>query len=385
MLRRVPIAGSPVELRDLAGALFGKEDSLSFGGSFGNGDIFFADSATSSIYMALEAMKNIRAGEEVILPAYTASSILIAVRAAGLRPVLCDISLEDFNIDYGLLEEQVNSKTLAVIFVHLFGIVSNRISRFKEQFPKIFVIEDCAQAMGGTINGQVVGGFGDIGVYSFNRGKNISTYRGGCSAVNNPVLTDEVCRVSGQYMHKRSTSGRLSVVLKNFLLSLVVRPEIYGLVCPLLKAAHERAPDEEVEVFNYTGYQKRLLSRILKNIESFSEIRYNNGMKLIHCLEACDKVELPVIAHGTRPSFNRLPVVFKDVEVMERVMRRLENAGIHSSRMYYETLHRSPLMAGEEGECQAASCLAGHLLTLPVHPLVAEQDLEIIINTIINY
>ena len=127
----------------------------------------------------------------MILPAYTAGSLIVAVKKAGLIPVLCDISLDDFNADRSSVRAAIADNTLAVVMVHMFGIPVGYIEDLKAAMPNhVFLIEDCCQAMGSRIKDKPVGFFGDIGFFSFNRGKNLSANNGGCIITRNSSLEE---------------------------------------------------------------------------------------------------------------------------------------------------------------------------------------------------
>ena len=99
---------------------------------------------------------------------------------AGLKVRLCDINLETLDYDANLLGDAVTAKTLCVVTGNLFGIPSD-IENVKSVCGRhrVFVVEDAAQALGGEKNGKEVGTAGDVGFFSFGRGKNITCGSGG--------------------------------------------------------------------------------------------------------------------------------------------------------------------------------------------------------------
>ena len=83
---------------------------------------FLANSATTLIHIVLKALRKFSNRREVILPAYTAPLLMLAIHKAGLTPKPCDISLETFQLDLCELQDCLSSQTLAVLGVHSFGI-----------------------------------------------------------------------------------------------------------------------------------------------------------------------------------------------------------------------------------------------------------------------
>ena len=75
------------------------------------------------------------------MPAYTAPILVSPIIELGLKPVLCDISLKDFNIDLKELDRHINSNTLCILGVHMFGIALNGISHLKENLGAAEVVD----------------------------------------------------------------------------------------------------------------------------------------------------------------------------------------------------------------------------------------------------
>ena len=380
MLKKIPIVGCPIGFKDLLSSLFNKEPKIELKNAlvkFLNSKyIYFANSATASFYSILEVLKERCDKKEVILPAYTASSLIIAIKKANLRPVLCDISLDDFNMDMNLLDGVVNKDTLCIVGAHMFGIVAKGLEKLKERFPDVFIMEDCAQSLGSKVDGKPVGNSGEVSFFSFNRGKNLPTYGGGCIATNSDEVAgkiEETIRDMGLgVMGKRE---EMEIMLKMFALSLVVRPCIYGMLYPLIFRFKEKAPSEDFEVKEYTDCQAGVALALLKRIDEFSKKRYDNGMRLIGGLKDREDIIVPEISEGTEPAFNRLPIVFKDLEKRGKVEKDLWKAGIETSRMYFKPLHHVFELGYKKEDFPNAVYFAERLLTLPVHPLVDEKTI----------
>jgi len=344
---------------------------------------FFFNSGLAGFFIILKALGEIFPKREVILPAYTAPSLIVAVKKAGLKPVLCDISLDDFNMDINLLSNSVSKNTLCILGVHMFGIVSKEIENLKKRFPDVFIIEDCAQSMGSKIRGMPVGGLGDVSFFSFNRGKNIPTYGGGCITTDSDQIADNINKVADFIkIGDCGISERLAIFSKVITLSIVIKPWIYGLLYPLISRFKEIAPPKDFEIREYTDYQAAVALYLLKRIEEFSKKRYDNGMRLIGGLKDTDSLMLPQICQDTEPAFNRFPVVFKNLEEREEAKRNLWKAGIETSRMYFSPLHYHFSLGYRKEDFPNATYFAQHLLTLPSHPLLTAPDIDKIIEII---
>ncbi len=123
-------------------------------------------SGTAALSVALAAL-GVGPGQEVIVPAYMWVSVAAAVVNRGAIPVLADID-DTFCIDPKLLEERVSGKTTGIIVVHMSGAPADiqAIRKIADR-RKLFLLEDCAQCIGGSVDGKRVGTFGDMGIFSF--------------------------------------------------------------------------------------------------------------------------------------------------------------------------------------------------------------------------
>lgn len=337
--------------------------------------IYLTNSGIASFYLILNALKEKSQKKEVILPAYTAGSLVVAVIKAGLKPVLCDISLVDFNLDREGLFKAFSPDTIAVTGVHMFGVPIQGIEELKQKIPPdIFLIEDCAQAMGSRAGDKRVGSFGNISFFSFNRGKNLPVCGGGCIATNNKEIATAVERTTTVLKNENFLS-KLAILFRIFAFSLVANPLIYGLGYPFISLFKDTAPPKDFAVRKISKFQARLGAILLRKNEEFVQARYHNGMFLLHALENIEGITLPQINEDEYAAFNRLPILFKDLNKKEMAKKRLWKNGIETSRMYLKSLHYMFNLGYKKADFPNAVYFAEHLLTLPVHPLVKEEDL----------
>ncbi len=387
MSRKVPIVACPISGRDLSSAargLFSKTASGELRERFSQylkrKNVFLFNSATSALFVLLKILRKKGGAREVILPAYTSSSLIYAIQKARLKPVLCDVSLDDFDSDPSLLEEQVSGKTLAVLSVNAFGIVGRDLGLIKTRFPDVFFIEDGAQSLGSSVHGEPVGRWSDASFFSFNRGKNLPAYGGGCLVTDRDDLARDLREEEGGLKQQGALAKGL-IFLKILGLALAMRPHVYGLIYPLLSLLKEKPAREDFEVAGWTDVQAAVALSLLGRVDDLSRRRYNNGRRLIEGLKALgDAVRLPKLEEGAQAAFNRLPVVFRDPRIREVVSQKLWKAGIETSRMYLRPLHHAFDLGYNREEFPNAVMLAEGLLTLPVHPLVTDRDIDIMLD-----
>jgi len=150
-------------------------------------------SGTAALFIAVAAA-GIGPGDEVIVPAYTFISTAICALMRNAIPVFVDIDPKTLTIDPEKIEEKVTSRTRAIIPVHLNGHPAhmNEIMAIAKKH-NLILIEDCAQAHGAKYRGRLVGTIGDMGVFSFQQKKNLTTGDGGMLITNNEELAKKAC------------------------------------------------------------------------------------------------------------------------------------------------------------------------------------------------
>lgn len=163
-----------------------------FAARFGAKYAMTVNSATSGLTAAVLAL-GLEPGDEVLISCMSFNASAAAIVAAGAVPVFCDVSPDTLALDPRELPKRCGQRTKAVMVVHLLGIPADMdaVSAFaKERGLK--VIEDCAQAPGATHRGRPVGTIGDLGVFSLQETKNITTGEGGVVVSNDPELAARV-------------------------------------------------------------------------------------------------------------------------------------------------------------------------------------------------
>lgn len=150
-------------------------------------------SGTTALDCAIAALE-IGPDDEVIVPAYTWWSDYTCVVQAGALPVFADID-RTFNLDPLDFERKITPRTKAVIAVHLLGgpCDMDPIMKIAKKHG-VAVLEDCAQTVGGSYQGKKLGSLGEIGIYSFQINKMISSGEGGAVVTSDPLLYERAVR-----------------------------------------------------------------------------------------------------------------------------------------------------------------------------------------------
>jgi len=147
-------------------------------------------SGTGALLICLEAL-GIGPGDEVIVPGYTFIASISSIIYARAIPVLAEID-ESLTIDPNDIEKKITEKTKAIMPVHMLGNPCNMDMIMKiARKHNLYVIEDACQAAGGTYKGKKLGSIGDIGAFSLNVFKTISTGDGGIVVTNDNDLYEK--------------------------------------------------------------------------------------------------------------------------------------------------------------------------------------------------
>ncbi len=132
-------------------------------------------------------------GSEIIMPGYTFGTLTEVIKKAGFTPRPVDIDHLSFQMSPVAAQKSINNRTGAILATHLFGEPCD-IKSFQKLAKKhnLFLIEDCAQSLGATLNGKLTGTFGDAAFSSFDIAKPLQGIRGGVVFSANKKLMDKI-------------------------------------------------------------------------------------------------------------------------------------------------------------------------------------------------
>jgi perosamine synthetase len=380
MIRSLPPAGEPLRSADVIAALkrARPEDfAAEVGAYLGAGHCFLTSSGTASLVVALRALGALSPGrQEVVLPAYTCPNVLSAVVLSRLQPVLCDLSPDGAGLDLDQLANRLGPRTLAVVGVHLLGVPTNvlEVGDLARQHGA-FVVEDAAQAFGNelAVGGQAarLGTIGDVGIFSFGRGKPLSLGAGGLVVTGSAEVAGALRReVAG--LAPRGWPGDF---LRAALYAAFFRPGLYWLPrgLPFLHLG-ETIFTLDMKLEGMSGYGAALGRTLLSRFEVGRLARRRRAEELLWRLTG----------EGARPfgwqapavAYLRLPLL---VEAGRRhdLLARLCRLG--ATCLYPLPLNEQPGTAPYLGAQAAARYpnakkLSESLLTLPLHRYLSEAD-----------
>lgn len=350
----------------------------------GGGECRITGRGYAGLHAVLKAYKERHPDrDEVLIPAYTASGLVLPARQLGLRPVLCDLSPDGFLMDADDVARHYGPRTLAVIPVHMFGLPYDvtRLAHLLGPDAADCLIEDCAQALGTELNGQKAGSFAPVSFGSFARGKNFSLYYGGFLSINGSHNRDRIIE-NLEALPNDGLSAGLRSLSKFVLFSLATSPSVYGTLSrplSLLKSSVELAA---FDAHRPAGIVERRAAELFALWRSRYQQRIANGRYLFNALRTAGNILLPEYPAAAAIAFNRFPIIVPDPSRRERMRQELSAHGIEASFMYGRPVHHVFDLGYRSDELPNAGYLAGHLLTLPVYGTITTKDLDKMVDII---
>lgn len=393
MKTRIPSAGTPVRVQDLLAAGRGlwsrRADAFceALRVRMDARCVGVVNSGTTAFYATLKALCRRSPRREVILPAYTAPSLTLPVKKAGLVPKLCEVSLDTLNLDPDRLDAAITSETLCVVPVHMFGLACDldaihRVIANRE----VRVVEDAASSFGTRIGGRETGTLGDVGFLSFNRGKNLSTLAGGAFITADTelfALIDEERRT----LPALNRPAQIRIMLKLFGLALAVRPLGYTLFYTLIQRFKYTALHTDFVSFQFPDVLAGVGLALLHQADAIIKRRHENGRYLARALDGAPGLRLPAVLPQSYPAYNQFPVLVENASLRQKLVAAIfDRTGAEATTLYPEPLHRIYDLGypGPGDPFPNATHIAHHLLLLPTHPFMHESRLSGIASAIMD-
>ena len=306
-------------------------------------------SGTDALLLALKAW-DVKAGDAVFVPSFTffASAEVIAIQ--GATPVFVDVDQDTFNMDVRDLifkiEHTVKAgklKPKAIIAVDLFGLPADFkvISEVAKRYG-LYLLEDAAQGFGGRIGDRNAGTFGDIAATSFFPAKPVGCYGDGGAVFTN---NDEWAALMDSYHLHGKGSDRYDNV------RVGINSRLDSIQAAILI----------VKLKAFKEYE-------LVDVNKVAE-RYSEKLKGV--------VRTPVVPRGFYSSWAQYTVKVANKEVRAKIQEALKAEDVPTAIYYPIPMHRQTAFASldpKTNHCPVADHLADTVLSLPIHPYLAEKD-----------
>jgi perosamine synthetase len=339
----------------------------------------FLSSGRAALWLILKALSSIHPErKKVIIPAYTCPAVASAVLKAELKPILCDINLEDFGYFQDNLENLIDKDTLSVIVVHLFGFPANT-----EQVAGlcrkngIFIIEDAAQAFGNKqpSTNDKLGLIGDVGFFSFGRGKTISALHGGLVATRSNMIYDQ-CLETYHNIGNSSASETLIYLAQLGCYSIFSNPSLYWIPqrMPFLHLG-ETIFEADLPVSKGSNIASGIAETLLDNFEEDKKNKMEKTQWYNKNLSVTIRSENQPLANYP---YLRYPLILISKAYRDSLLKKLSFIGITGALFYpcpLNELDGLREILGDNSTYINAKNLSERLITLPVHESVTQRDL----------
>ena len=317
-----------------------------FSAAFGHARTLGMNSGTSPLHIA-SICGGFGPGDEIITTPFTFASSCWGISYVGATPVFVDIDADTWCINPEAISKAITPKTKGIVVVHIFG----QAARMDEimaiaRAHNLFVIEDCAQAVGATYKGVPVGAIGDSGTFSFYPTKNLGACgEGGAFVSKHPAMMDkaQLLRVHGS-------------------------PRRY---------AHSEVGFN----FRMDGFQGAILSIKLKHLAKWTARRRTIAAKYLSGIKLAD-VQLPVVPSYGESVWHQFTFLHPQRDAL-RV--HLEKCGVGTEIIYPGPMHRQECYASlgyVAGSIPVAESASARCVSLPIFPELTDEQVDHVIASV---
>ena len=314
-------------------------------------------SGTEAIELGLHAC-GVKAGDEVIVPAFTFIATGSAVSALGARPVFADIEPASFNLDPDQIESRITPRTRAIVAVHLFGLAADMdpILAVAEKHG-IPVIEDNAQSFGATYRGRKTGSMGRLGCLSFYPSKNLGAY-GDAGMI---VTSDEKLAARLRALRNHGQTGQYLSTERGW------NSRLDELQAAILRVKLRHMADWTAK----RQAHAQTYNALLKDVPGMVIPRVPPGREHVYYLYT-------IRVEGRAGGYTRSNEKGNEVR-SDLVQHRLKERGVASTVYYPVPLHLQPLYAllgGKPGDLRVSERASREVLSIPIYPELTQEQIE---------
>lgn len=324
-------------------------------------------------------------GDDVLIQAPTHIVVANAIARSGARPVYVDCVEDNWNIDLAHAEQRITPRTRALVLQHTFGVPADldAVGAFADRHG-LAVVEDCVHALGATWRGRPIGSFGSAAFFSTEETKIISTTMGGMVVTDDDALAARIdafhagCRAPSRWLTAR-------YLVKLVAYHLLTEPAVHRFARAAYEGLGRRQPlptptaDEELRGRWPAGIEQRLANaqarighRQLDRLDANIAHRRAAAARYTALLEPRGFRAVAVPA-GAEPSWVRWPVTVANRPAAERATHPWVVLGTWFTSVLEEAV--SPADGRyADGSCPVAERAARHLVNLPTHPRVRDDD-----------
>lgn len=349
---------------------------------WGPGHYFASCTGRAGMTLLLRAMRRLSPAHrtELIVPSYTCYSVPASAVKAGLRVRIVDVDPATLDYDYAQLENVDCDRVLAVVATNLYGLPNDlpRLERLTRE-RGVMLIDDAAQAMGARVEGRLTGTWGDAGLFSFDKGKSVSSIDGGVVFTRRDDLAQSL-QAEWSALSRPPLAATAGAIAKVMVYALMLRPALYAVPANLPFLGLGRTVfTTDFPTERQAAVLAALGSVMLQRLESFTQSRALNARAWNDALGTLDGVRTYARRDGTDPAYVRFPVLIGGPRQRDAVIAMLSAAGIGATGSYPASLadvaELQPSLAAPAPTARGGRLVASQIMTLPTHAFVGAADI----------
>lgn len=318
--------------------------------------------------------------DEVIVPSYTCWSVPASAVKAGLRVRLVDIDPATLDFDPDALDRADFTRVLAIVATNLYGIPNDlpRLSAVARR-EGVFLVDDAAQALGASVGGRLSGTWGDAGLYSLDKGKNVSAIDGGIVVTSSDRVA-EALDAELAPLPSPDTTASITAVVKALAYFTFLRPWLYWIpnaIPQLGLGSTVFRTDFPLEC--PVAALAALGSVAIDRLEHMNRARRAAAAVFLERPALTARLQPVTPIDGSAPVYLRFPLLAEDSATRTRLVSEFNNSGIGASGSYPSCLSEVSILRPHlvpHCSSHAGAEVARRILTLPTHPFVSPRDLS---------
>ena len=384
-------AGAPISTADLlawarstAGAQRGGEAlRQALGERFGDHHFVLTSTGRAGMTLLLRALRRLGPADrdEVVVPSYTCYSVAASAVKAGLKVRIVDIDPDTLDFNRQALAETDLRRALALVATNLYGGPNDMVALTALTRDRgIFLVDDAAQSMGAAVDGRPSGLWGDVGLFSFDKGKNICAIDGGVVVTASAAIAAAL-RAEAASLTLPPLATSAGHVVKALAYYAMLRPEAYGLATRLPGLSLGRTVfTTDYPIAAPDSLLSSLAAIMLRRLDEFLAARRANANALLPLVQRLPGVRTIRAGRGATAAYLRLPILLDTEPSRDAAVATLTGAGIGASRSYPLSLadvpELQPSLVRDPRPLHGGRQVARTIVTLPTHPFVTADDIH---------
>ncbi len=374
---------------------------------FKDSNFYFFDYGRTALYEILSEIKKNTKKKKILVNSLTLFEVINVIKYQGFEPIFIDNQKNSFDTNVDIYKEKNIEDIAALLITHLNGInknilkVSEQIKNYNlnnDKDKKIYLIEDCAVALGSNIKNQYAGTFGDFSFLSFNIMKNITCYTGGTLIDNTKTI---ILDKSKNFELTKWHIFKKAIFL--LMLQILNLKFIFPIFFKFVRLSHKKSfnfflkkyrSDFEVKIeknfpekfkYNMHNFQKKILYKQFDDIFKKQDDRINKAKIYYKKLLSIKELSFPQKEFDKTNNFLDFPIICKSAEIKRDLFNYLLDNNIDVKNYYYKNCSEEKIYSTTKNYCVNSKEISENIIMLPVHNKIKYFNQELIIKFILSF